>query len=92
MKQQWTHVVVTMLSMKPMTCREINETAQVIAMNAQHRRERVHNGSWERPVNSMAYSTLYRLKKRGLVTRDEKGIYRLVTCDEYMYERGEYEC
>jgi DNA-binding PadR family transcriptional regulator len=92
MKQQWTHVVLTMLTAKPMTCAQINATAQVQAMNAQHRRERVHNNSWEKPVNGMVYDTLYRLRKRGLVERDEKGIYRLVTQDEYMYTRGEYEC
>lgn len=89
MKQRWTPLVLSLL---PATCAEINKDPRIAAMNAYHRIDRATRGSWEIPMNSMAYSTLYRLRKRGLVTRDEKGVYRLVTQAEYMYTRGEYEC
>lgn len=72
-KQQWTHVILMML---PATLAEINATAMVSAMNEQHRRERNERGSWANPVNCMAYDTLYRLRKRGVVVRESNGVYR----------------
>jgi hypothetical protein len=89
MKQHWTDEIVKLL---PATLKEINANPRIASMNTYHRIARHVKGSWSEPVNSMAYDTLYRLRKRGLVTREDNGVYRLVMNDEYMYTRGEYEC
>jgi hypothetical protein len=91
MKQRWTTIVLSLL---PATLKEINADARIAAMNVFHRQSRrARQGQgWAQPVNSMAYDTLYRLRKRGVVVREDNGVYRLVTQDEYMYTRGEYEC
>jgi hypothetical protein len=91
MKQRWTPLVLSLL---PATCAEINKDPRIAAMNVLHRySRRARQGQgWAQPVNSMAYDTLYRLRKQGRVVRLSNGVYRLVTQDEYMYTKGEYEC
>lgn len=73
-KQNWKTVVLSLL---PATMKEINENPCVRAMNKEHREQRVEKGSWPKPVNCMAYDTLYRLRQKGIVERSQTGVYRL---------------
>jgi hypothetical protein len=75
MKQPWTEVILELL---PNSVWELNRHPKIMEMNAKHRADRVARGSWDTPVNSMAYDTLYRLRKRGIVERDEEGWYYVV--------------
>jgi hypothetical protein len=74
MKQQWTNVILSLL---PATVAELNANSKVATMNATHRAARVADGKWSNPVNSMAYATLYRLRKQGRVARGADGVYRI---------------
>jgi hypothetical protein len=75
MKQPWTERILELL---PNSVWELNAHPVIKEMNRQHRADRAARGSWEAPVNSMAYDTLYRLRKRGVVERDEEGWYYIV--------------
>jgi hypothetical protein len=75
MKQEWTKIVLSLL---PATVREINANPRVREMNLIHWAKREKAGSYYDPVNSMAYDTLYRLRERGVVERDEDGVYHIV--------------
>jgi hypothetical protein len=76
-KQNWTQEILKRL---PATVAQLHKDPVIRQMRDKHLQQRKARGAFiVQPCNSMTYDTLYRLRRRGVVSYDSKTrVYTLV--------------
>lgn len=86
---KWTKTVLALL---PATLKEINANPEIQLMNSIHRAQRKKAGKIAKPINSMAYDTLYRLRNQAVVERRKDGVYQLTPWELHDHHRMLVAC